>query len=109
MVAAGVTGADFNPPSVEKYTKEIQEKTAEAKIAGINTDNVFWLTDGTRGNKYHAYDDCQYLKGKKLSNGSIKESFEHKGSSELCKVCQKKAIKNKVPSLEDVKELVPQE
>jgi len=49
------------------------------------------------------------LKGKSVSNGSIKESFEHKGSSELCKVCHKKAMKNKVPSLEDVKELVPQE
>lgn len=107
MVAAGVTGADFNPPSVEKYTKEIQEKTAEAKEAGIDAGNVYWLTDGTRGNKFHSFQDCQYLKGKNVSNGSIKESFEHKGSSELCKVCQKKSMKAKVPSLEDVKELVP--
>ena len=108
MVAAGVGGADFNPPSVEKYTKEIQEKTAEAKLAGIDTDNVFWLTDGTRGNKYHAFDDCQYLKGKGVSNGSIKESFEHKGSSELCKVCQKKSVKNS-SLMEKTRELVPQE
>lgn len=108
MAAAGISGADFNPPSVEKYTKEIQEKTAEAKLAGIDTDNVFWLTDGTRGNKYHAFQDCQYLKGKSVSNGSIKESFEHKGSSELCKVCQKKSMKNS-SLMEKTRELVPQE
>ncbi len=109
MVAAGVGGADFNPPSVEKYTEEIKQKTAEAKEAGIDASNVFWLTDGTRGNKFHSFQDCRYLKGKNVSNGSIKESFEHKGSSELCKVCKKKSMKSKVPSLEDVKELVPQE
>lgn len=106
MVAAGLTGADFNPPSVEKYTEEIKQKTAEAQEAGIDTGNVYWLRDGTKGNKYHAYQSCQYLKGKAVSNGSIKESFEAKGSSELCKVCQKKAAKAKAKSLIPVEEKV---
>jgi len=107
MVAAGITGADFNPPSVEKYTKEINEQTAAAKGFGIDTDNVYWLTEGTKGNKYHAFDDCRYLKGKSTSNGSIKDSWEQKGSSELCKVCQKKAAKANIPAeVKDVKELM---
>jgi len=93
MVAAGITGADFNPPSVEKYTEEINQQTEVAKGFGIDTDNVYWLKEGTKGNKYHAFDNCRYLKGKSVSNGSIKDSWEQKGSSELCKVCQKKAAK----------------
>jgi len=103
MVAAGLTGADFNPPSVEKYTEEINQQTEAAQGYGIDTDNVYWLKEGTKGNKYHAYDDCRYLKGKSVSSGSIKDSWEQKGSSELCKVCQKKAAKakaNMVPDLE---------
>jgi len=95
MVAAGLTGADFNPPSVEKYTKEINEQNAAASSLGINTDNVYW---STAGNKYHAYKDCQHIKGKSTSNGSIKESWNQKGISELCKTCQKKANKLNVPA-----------
>jgi hypothetical protein len=95
MVAAGITGADFNPPSVEKYTKEIQEQNEAARAVGIDTDNVYW---SKAGNKYHAFNDCHYIKGKSLSNGSIKQSFEDKGISELCKVCAKKAAKSKIPT-----------
>lgn len=101
MVAAGITGADFNPPSVEKYTKEINEQTAAAQSLSIDSDNVYW---SKAGNKYHAYDNCQHIKGKALTNGSIKESWEQKGISELCKTCQKKAAKNSVSS--GVKELI---
>lgn len=95
MVAAGITGADFNPPSVEKYTKEINQQTEAAKSLSIDTDNVYW---SKAGNKYHAYDNCQYIKGKALNSGSIKESWEQKGISELCKVCKKKAAKASIPS-----------
>jgi hypothetical protein len=94
MVAAGITGADFNPPSVEKYTEEIQQQQTAAASVGIDGNNVFW---SKAGNKYHAYDDCQYIKGKALTNGSIKESFEQKGISELCKVCKKRSAKSYVP------------
>jgi len=101
MVAAGITGADFNPPSVEKYTAEINAQTEAAKSLSIDTDNVYW---SKAGNKYHAFDDCQYIRGKALSTGSIKDSWEQKGISELCKVCQKKAAKSSVTS--GVKELI---
>ncbi len=101
MVAAGITGADFNPPSVEKYTKEINAQTAAAQSLSIDSDNVYW---SKAGNKYHAYDDCQHIRGKALTNGSIKESFEQKGISELCKTCQRKAAKSSVTS--GVKELI---
>lgn len=101
MLAAGITGADFNPPSIEKYSEEINKQTEEARNLSIDTDNVYW---SKAGNKYHAFNDCHYIKGKALSNGSIKESWEQKGISELCKVCQKKAAKSAVKS--DVKELI---
>jgi len=101
MVAAGVTGADFNPPSVEKYTKEINQQTAAAQSLSIDSDNVHW---SKAGNKYHAYDDCHHIRGKALTTGSIKESWEQKGISELCKTCQKKAAKSSVSS--GVKELI---
>ena len=103
MVAAGITGADFNPPSVEKYTEEIAQQNEAAASIGINSDHVHW---SKAGNKYHAYDDCQYIKGKALTTGSIQESFEQKGISELCKVCQKKSAKSYVPSKPTVGELI---
>jgi len=94
MVAAGITGADFNPPSVEKYTEEIAQQNADAASVGINSDAVYWTP---AGNKYHAYDDCQYVKGKSLTTGSIQQSFETRGISELCKVCKKRSAKSYVP------------
>jgi len=90
MVAAGITGVDFNPSSIEKYTEEINMQNQAAADLRIDANSVYW---SKAGNKYHAFDDCQYIKGKALSNGSIKESWEQKGISELCKVCAKKAAK----------------
>lgn len=104
MVAAGITGADFNPPSVEKYTEEINQQNEAAKSLNIDSENVYW---SKAGNKYHAYEDCQHIRGKAVSNGSIKESWEQKGISELCKTCQKKAAKSSVPA--GVKELIETE
>ncbi|MBT8233923.1 MAG: hypothetical protein KJN84_14920 [Bacteroidia bacterium] len=100
MVAAGISGVDFNPSSIEKYTEEINQQTEAAKSLNIDSDNVYW---SKAGNKYHAFDDCHYIKGKNLSSGSIKESWEQKGISELCKICAKKAANSSVPS--DVKVL----
>jgi len=87
MVAAGVTGADFNPPSVEKYTEEINAQTEAAKSLSIDSDNVYW---SKAGNKYHAFDDCYHIKNKAVSNGSIKESWEQKGISRLARKRQLK-------------------
>lgn len=91
MLAAGITGVDFNPASVEKYTEEINEQTSAVKEINFDNDNVYW---SKAGNKYHVFNDCQYIKGRDgVSNGTVKESWEKKGISELCKVCEKKAIK----------------
>lgn len=87
MMAAGITGIDFNPPSVEKYTKEINEQTNTLKDLNV-ADNVYWTK---AGNKYHIFEDCYHISNRKVkTNGTIKESWENKGISELCKTCEKK-------------------
>ena len=95
MLIAGITGIDFNPPSIEKYTKEINEQTEALKKINMNVDHVYWTPEG---NKYHIYGDCQHIKGHEISSGTVKESWEKKGISELCKTCEKRASKdNAIP------------
>lgn len=102
MTAAGIQGAEFDAASIEKYSEEIKKQNAEAADVGINANSVFW---SKAGNKYHAYDDCHYIKGKALSSGSIKQSWEQKGISELCKVCRKRSSKASIIKTE-AKELM---
>ena len=91
MLVAGITGIDFNPPSIEKYTEEINKQTTELKRINFDKDNVYWTR---AGNKYHITDDCYHIEGREgISNGTVKESWEQKGISELCKTCKKRAIK----------------
>ena len=93
LLAAGITGIDFNPPSIEKYTKEINEQTSTIKKLNFDNDNVYWTS---AGNKYHIFEDCQHIKGRGgITNGTIKESWEQKGISELCKTCEKRALKER--------------
>lgn len=91
LVIAGISGVDFNPPSIEKYTKEINEQTSVIKELNFDKDHVYWTS---AGNKYHIFEDCQHIKGREnISNGTVKESWEQKGISELCKTCEKRALK----------------
>lgn len=93
MLAAGISGVDFDPPSIEQYTKEINEQTSTLKKLNFDNDNVYWTS---AGNKYHVFEDCQHIKGRKVvTNGTVKESWEQKGISELCKTCQKRAIRER--------------
>jgi len=96
MLVAGIQGGDFNPPSIEKYTEEIQAQTATMESL-TGSDQVYWSTAGT---VYHIDDDCHYIADKVQSQGTIKESFEQKGLSSLCKVCQKRALKAKQSLME---------
>jgi hypothetical protein len=99
MLVAGITGIDFNPPSIEKYTDEINKQTDEIKkLNPAGGDAVYWIggTDGKKDSKhkYHIYEDCFHIKGKTdIHQGTIKESFEKNGESELCKTCQSRAMK----------------
>lgn len=91
MLAAGITGVDFNPPSIEKYTVEINEQTNTLKELNFDNDHVYWTR---AGNKYHIFEDCQHIKGREgITNGTVKQSWEQKGISELCKTCEKRAMK----------------
>ncbi|MEO8934649.1 MAG: hypothetical protein ABI295_10100, partial [Xanthomarina sp.] len=98
LLIAGISGVDFNPPSIEQYTKEINEQTSVLKDLNYDNDNVYWTK---AGNKYHIFEDCQHIKGRdEINNGTVKESWENKGISELCKTCEKRAIKAKDASEE---------
>ena len=93
LLIAGISGVDFAPPSVEKYTKEINEQTSIVKDLNFDNDNVYWTK---AGNKYHLYEDCQHIVGRdEIYNGTVEKSWEEKGISELCKTCEKRAIKAK--------------
>lgn len=92
MLIAGISGADFNPPSVEKYTEEINQQNATLEDLNV-TDGVHW---SKAGNKYHIFRDCYHIKNKSnITKGTVSESFEKRGISELCKTCKNKAAKAK--------------
>lgn len=99
LLAAGITGVDFNPPSVEKYTKEIQAQTDSLTQLTNGVDHVYWTAKA--GNKYHIYKDCQHIKNREISEGTVKEAWEsrHIENGELCKTCKERAEKEKASSL----------
>lgn len=88
MIVAGLSGADFNPPSVEEYTEQTQ------RVEQLTGENyVFWTKYGT---KYHLYDDCRYLNGDRtdeIFNGTVAQARELKNITELCSVCETRAEK----------------
>ncbi|WP_194776373.1 hypothetical protein [Pararhodonellum marinum] len=92
MLIAGISGADFDPPSVEKYTEQINSQTEVVKKLNYDSDNVYW---SRAGNRYHLFDDCQHIRGREQSLGSVQDSWDEKGISELCKTCQARAIRDR--------------
>lgn len=104
MLIAGIAGVDFNPPSIEKYTQQIEEQTRTLKKLNFDEDNVYWTR---AGNKYHVYQDCQHIRGRdEINNGTVQQSWDEKGISELCKTCQNKAMKERNISETDLVEQV---
>lgn len=101
MLAAGITGIDFDPPSIEKYTREIQEQTQVLKTLNLDNDLVYW---SRAGNRYHIYEDCQHIRNRELSNGTVQDSWDEKGISELCKTCQSRAMREKNISDQDLEQ-----
>lgn len=103
MVVAGITGIDFNPASIEKYTEEINQQTSVLKKLNLDNDNVYWTT---AGNKYRIFEDCYHIKNRNKTGGTVKESWEQKGISELCKTCMKRAMKDRNISEQEIDDLI---
>ncbi len=108
MLIAGITGVDFNPPSVEKYTEQINAQTDEIKRLNNGVDLVYWTN---QGNKYHLDADCQHIRNREKHQGSVQQAWEERkiGDSELCLTCKKRAEKNQSNSLEETVEEVLEE
>lgn len=89
LLIAGVTGVDFNPPSVEQYT----EQTARVEeLTGKN--EVYWTKYGT---KYHIYQDCHSINKdvtSEIFSGGVANARELKNITELCKFCENRAAKD---------------
>lgn len=89
LLIASISGIDFNPPSVEKYTKEINEQTDVVKQLNNDNDQVYLAKTGT---VYHLFQDCPYIKGRDgVTTTTVKGAFEQRGLSKLCSWCQKHA------------------
>lgn len=103
LVAAGLVGTDFNPPSVEQYT---QDSNYVKELMG--SDYVYWTKSGS---KYHLYQDCQHLKSDKTTEifegGSVSDAYANNSRikptiESLCKTCENRAAKEKGWTPEDL-------
>lgn len=94
LLIAGIFGIDFNPPSIEKYTEQINEQT-EMVTDLSGQDFVYWTP---AGNKLHIYEDCQHIRNRDVTGGTVKDAWEARkiGDSEICKTCIRRAEKEKV-------------
>ena len=92
LLIAGIFGIDFNPPSIEKYTKEINEQTDAVKNLNNGVDVVYWTN---QGNKYHLYSDCPHIKNREQHQGTVEDAWKARkiGDNELCLTCKKRAEK----------------
>ncbi|NDV65639.1 hypothetical protein [Bacteroides sp. 224] len=91
LIIAAVCGIDFNPPSIEKYTEEIN------RVEWLNNghDFVYWTKSGK---VYHLYNDCSYINTNRtdeIFEGSVSQSKEMKNITVLCSRCENRAIKEK--------------
>jgi hypothetical protein len=90
LVIAGLTGIDFNPPSIEQYA----EQTAQVEqLTGAN--HVYWTKSGS---KYHLFSDCYHINTKKtdeIFEGTVAQARELKNITELCKTCEERWKKEK--------------
>jgi hypothetical protein len=88
LLIAGVTGTDFNPPSVEQYT---EQTSRIEELTGKN--EVFWTKSGS---KYHIHNDCHSINKDvttEIFQGTVASARELKNITELCKFCENRAEK----------------
>lgn len=100
LLIAGIGSYDFNPPSVEKYTEQINAQTDVIKNLNNGVDLVYWTN---QGNKYHINGDCQHIRNREKHSGTVAQAWNERkiGDSELCLTCRKNAEKNQEASLEE--------
>ena len=86
LIVAGISSADFNPPSVEEYT---EQTSRVEELTGNNL--VYWTKSGTR---YHLYDDCPHINSVRtdeIFQGTVAQARELKNITELCRTCENRA------------------
>jgi len=91
LLIAGVTGIDFNPPSVEQYA----EQTARVEALNDGVNHVFWTKSGR---SYHLYSDCSYINQDRtveIFEGTVAQARELKNITDLCDRCEHRATKEK--------------
>ncbi|MBC8342353.1 MAG: hypothetical protein H8E61_00045 [Bacteroidetes bacterium] len=91
LVIAGLTGIDFNPPSVEQYTEETEQ--VESLMDGVNLVN--WTKSGK---SYHLFQDCSYIntdRTDEIFEGTVAQARELKNITDLCDRCERRAQKEK--------------
>ena len=95
LAAAGLTGTEFNPASVEQYT----EQTQQVELLNNGVNQVYWTPSGK---SYHLFQDCGYINGKRTNEifeGTVAKARELKKITDLCDRCQNKAKKAKALEL----------
>lgn len=89
LVIAGISGTDFNPPSVEQYT----EQTAQVEALNNGVNKVFWTKSGK---SYHLFNDCGYINSDRTTEifeGTVAQARELKNITDLCDRCENRAKK----------------
>lgn len=83
LLIAGLTSADFNPPSQEKYL----EQTEQVKELNQGLDFVYWTKSGR---SYHLYSSCSYINSdrtKEIFEGTVAQARELKNITDICNRC----------------------
>ncbi len=90
LLIAGIAGVDFNPPSVEQYT----EQTKYVEKINNNQNLVYWTKSGT---VYHLESGCSYIntdRTDEIFEGTVAQARELKNITNLCSLCERRALKN---------------
>lgn len=87
MLIAGISGVDLDPPSIERYTEQINAQTTELEELTNGVNHVYWTR---AGNKYHIFSDCYHIKNRDQFEGTVKDFWidRKKDDPELCLTCK---------------------
>jgi archaellin len=91
LLVAGISGIDFNPPSVEQYAQQ----TAQVESLNDGVNHVFWTKSGS---SYHLYSDCSYINTDRtveIFEGTVAQARELKNITDLCDRCGNRAVKER--------------